>query len=125
MRKKSVLLLVLLASVLALGVAIGRSQGTTSDVEMDGKAWLASSIEERRAFLYGAGSAVALEYQARMTMADEPSPFVKGWTQVFNDKTWPEIESELTSYYVNNPDKRGQHVFHVIWNVMIKPNRKG
>lgn len=92
--------------------------------DVDGAVWMKSTDQEKRAFLFGAGSAIALEYHIREKHSEEPSLFVKGWIGAFKDVSWTQLANKIDNYYKNNPDKMHRHVFEVIWHEMIKPNRK-
>ncbi len=123
--KKTNLFMMLLAGMLLLSAVPAMSAQTTENVpELDGTLWMQSTSDEKRAFLYGAGSAIAVEYNVRTRHDEQPSRFVQGWVDAFNDKTWPQLEREIDQYYINNPTRMNEHVLHVMWNNMIKPNLK-
>lgn len=124
MKKVYLLPMALLVGVLLLAAHQGWSQDKAASPDLDGTIWLKSSSLEKRAFLYGAGSAFVLEYSIRTKHNEQPSKFVQGWVDVLKDKTWAELEKSLDTYYANNPDKLSEHVFSVMWNTMIKPNLK-
>lgn len=124
MKKIQFLALALLAGVLLLAASPVRAQENPNSPDVDGTIWMQTTSAEKRAFLYGAGNALVLEYHIRMKHNEEPSKFIQGWVEVFKDRSWPDLEMALDRYYVNNPDKMKEHVFHVIWNSMIKPNMK-
>jgi hypothetical protein len=83
-----------------------------------------SNSQEKKAFLLGAGSAFVLEYYIRTKHGEQPSRYVQGWVEVLKDQNWSTLEKALDQYYSDNPDKRNEHVFHVIWHQMIEPNLK-
>ena len=56
--------------------------------------------------------------------SEEPSKFVKGWIEAFDNMSWAEMASKLDNYYESNPDKGNRLVFDVLWHEMIKPNLK-
>ena len=124
MRKMHFLVIALLVGILFVDAPLGKTQDTTLSPDMDGRAWVASTSAEKRAFLYGVGSTCVLEYHIRTKYNEEPSSFVQGWVEVFRDKTWPEIEKSLDQYYADNPGKMSEPVFHVIWNSLILPKLK-
>lgn len=115
-----------LAGILFAGTSSCFAQGTTASPspDVDGYVWTRSTDPEKKAFLFGAGTAIALEYQMRAKHAEEPSMFIKGWIEVFDNMSWAEMASKLDSYYESNPDKEGRLVFDVLWHEMIKPNLK-
>ncbi len=92
--------------------------------DVNGNVWMKSTEQEKKAFLFGAGSAIVLEYHIKEKHSEEPSRFVKGWVDGLKDISWTELASKLDSYYKNNPDKMQKHVFEVIWHEIIKPNLK-
>ena len=125
MKKVHLLTMAVLAGVLLLAANPGWAQEKAAPPDVDGTIWMKSSSSEKRAFLYGAGSAFVLEYYIRTKHEEQPSRFVQGWVDVFKSQTWGDLEKALDQYYTQHPDKMNEHVFHVIWNQMIKPNMKG
>ncbi|WP_285907778.1 hypothetical protein [Pseudodesulfovibrio pelocollis] len=93
----------------------------TSGPDVDGFVWLMSSDAEKKSFLFGAGSAVAMEYHVRAIRKEEPSKFIKGWTEALKDVSWSELASEVDAYYDSNPDRKDKLVFEVIWQTIITP----
>jgi hypothetical protein len=116
----------LLAGLLFAGSSSCFAQGTTSNPspDVDGYVWMKSTDAEKKAFLFGAGTAVALEYQMRAKRSEEPSKFIKGWIEAFDNMSWAEMASKLDKYYEANPGKADRLVFDVLWHEMIKPNLK-
>lgn len=116
----------LLAGLLFIGTSSSFAQGTTANPspDVDGFVWMKSSDAEKKAFLFGAGTAIALEYQMREKRSEEPSKFIKGWIEVFQNMSWAEMATKLDVYYESNPDKANRLVFDVLWHEMIKPNLK-
>jgi hypothetical protein len=124
MKKINIIAAMMVVGLLFLAVNPGRTQSTELSPELDGKIWQASSSAEKRAFLYGVGSATVLEYHIRTKHDEQPSRFVSGWVEVFKDQTWADVEKDVDSYYANNPSRLDEHVLRVIWQNMIKPNLK-
>ena len=124
MKKFNVIALTMVVGLLFFAASPGRTQSTQISPELDGKIWLDSSSAEKRAFLYGVGSATVLEYHIRTKHDEQPSRFVSGWVEVFKEQTWADVEKAVDSYYTNNPGKMNETVLHVIWQNMIKPNIK-
>jgi len=116
----------LLAGLLFTGSTSCFALGTTASPspDVDGYVWTMSTDPEKKAFLFGAGTAVALEYQMRAKTSEEPSRFIKGWIEAFDNMSWAEMASRLDNYYEANPDKTNRLVFDVLWHEMIKPNLK-
>lgn len=124
MKKINIMAAMLVVGLLFFAVNPGRTQSTQISPELDGKIWLDSSSAEKRAFLYGVGSATVLEYHIRLRHDEQPSRFVSGWVEVFKDQTWPDVEKAVDSYYASNPGRLDEHVLSVIWHNIIKPNMK-
>jgi len=116
----------LLAGFLFTGTTSCFAQSTTvsPSPDVDGYVWMKSTDPEKKAFLFGAGTAIALEYQMRTKRTEEPSKFIKGWIEVFDNMSWAEMASKLDTYYESNPDKESRLVFDVLWHEVIKPNLK-
>lgn len=92
--------------------------------DVDGVVWMKSTEQEKKAFLFGAGSAVVLEYHIRAKHSEEPSKFVAGWVEALKDMSWTELANKVDQYYRDNPEKLHRHVFEVIWHELIAPNWK-
>ena len=123
MKRFGYLMIVLLVGILFAGTIACYAQRptNTSSPDLDGYVWQKSSDQEKKAFLYGAGSAIALEYHVRAKRMEEPSRFVKGWVETFKDTSWSELATKVDEYYMKNPEKRSTHVFNVIWHELIAP----
>lgn len=93
--------------------------------DVDGKVWMNSTDTDKKAFLFGASSAVVLEYHVREKHSEQPSRFVRGWVEGLKDISWAELAGRIDTYYRNNPGKMDRHVFEVIWHEVIMPNWKG
>jgi len=119
--------MLLLAGILFASANVSLAQKATEHPapDVDGKVWMSSTDQEKKAFLFGAGSAIVLEYHIRDKHSEEPSRFVKGWVDVLKDVSWTELSNKIDAYYKNNPDKIHRHVFEVIWHEIIAPNWKG
>jgi len=124
MKKVHLFAMALLAGISILTASPGWTQEKVAPPEVDGTVWMKSSSDEKRAFLYGAGSAFTLEYFIRTKHDEQPSNFVQGWVDTFKNETWGELEKAVDKYYADNPDKMHEHVFKVIWEQMIKPDMK-
>lgn len=118
------LCMLLMAGLLFAATMTGFAQAAEDHPapDVDGKVWMKSTDQEKKAFLFGAGSAIVLEYHVRDKHSEEPSKFVKGWVDGLKGISWAELTNKLDSYYKNNPDKIHRHVFEVIWHEVIKPN---
>jgi hypothetical protein len=92
--------------------------------DVDGVVWMRSTEQEKISFLFGAGSAIVLEYHLREKHSEQPSKFVKAWVDALKTVSWSEMVARIDAYYKNNPDKSDKNVFAVIWHEMILPNVK-
>lgn len=92
--------------------------------DVDGYVWMKSNNMEKKAFLLGAGSAVALEYQIRERHGEAPSKFVTGWVTALGDMSWSELATRIDSFYTNNPERIQYNVFDVIGHEVIAPRVK-
>ncbi len=127
MKKFGYLSAVLLAGILFLGTMACFAQDPTvkPGTELDGYSWTKSTDNEKQTFLYGAGSAIVLEYHVREKHQEEPSRFVQGWVEACADLSWTQLAAKVDDYYAANPDKLQRHVFEVLWHEVIKPRLKG
>jgi len=126
MTKRILMMIAMVAMATTAFHGVGMAQGNANHPapDVDGHVWMSSTEPEKRAFLFGAGSAVVLEYHIRDKHSEEPSRFVKGWVEALKDMSWAELANKLTLYYKSNPDKMNRHVFEVIWHEIIAPARK-
>jgi hypothetical protein len=114
----------LVVALLLAGATTSFAQAKTEKThgpDVDGFVWVMSSDDEKKSFLFGAGSAVAMEYHVRALRKEEPSKFIKGWTEALMDVSWSELASEVDAYYDSNPDRKDKLVFEVIWQKIITP----
>lgn len=118
----TVLIACLLIAATSIDFAQASAEHPTPDV--DGTVWMKSTELEKQSFLFGAGSAIVLEYYVRDKHSEEPSKFVKGWVDGLKGMSWAELSNKLDIYYKSNPDKIQRNVFEVIWHEVIKPNLK-
>ena len=126
MKRYGYLAIFLLVGILFAGTMASFAQKPmdSPSADVDGKTWLSSTEQEKKAFLFGAGSAIALEYHLRLKRGEEPSRLVKGWVEGLKDMSWADLTNRVDGYYRNNPDKTNRHVFDVIWHETIRPNWK-
>ena len=126
MKRYGYMSIVLLVGILLAGTISSFAQ-TPQDhpsPDVDGYVWMKSSDQEKKAFLFGAGSAIALEYHVRDKNGEEPSKLVKGWAVGLKDMSWSELATRIDAFYTNNPDRMNYHVFQVIWHEVIAPKIK-
>lgn len=92
--------------------------------DVDGIVWMRSTGQEKIAFLFGAGSAIVLEYHLREKHSEQPSKFVKSWVEALRDVSWTEMVTQIDAYYKSNPNKSDRNVFDVIWHEIVLPKSK-
>jgi len=116
----------LLAALFCIWSIPSNAQNATSHPapDVDGVVWMKSSDLEKKAFLFGAGSALVLEYHLREKHSQEPSKLVIGWVDGLKDMSWSDLSNAIDAYYRANPDKMQRDVFDVIWHEIIAPKRK-
>jgi hypothetical protein len=98
-----------------------QTQNDRPGPDVDGKVWMNSTQQEKESFLFGASSAIVLEYHVRIKHSEEPSRLVRGWVEALKDMTWVELSRKIDKYYNDHPDKMHRHVFEVIWHEIIVP----
>lgn len=91
--------------------------------ELTGEQWVQSSSAEKRSFLYGAASIVAIEKIGAQRTGNPASFFVESWENAFKDATIPQIQQKLDAWYAEHPDQKNRHVFEVIWYELIRPTQ--
>lgn len=106
------------------GSGLAQTQAAHPAPDVDGEVWMKSSDLEKKAFLYGAGSAFVLEYHLREKHRQDPSKLVVGWVDGLKNLSWSDLGNRVDDYYKRNPDKMQRHVFDVIWHEVIAPNQK-
>lgn len=88
---------------------------------VDGKLWLSSSAELRKAFLVGAGSMIALE-SAYAKKKGTPPPVAGAMAaKALDGLTLDEVSNRITRWYEANPERRNLPVMGVIWIDMVQP----
>lgn len=124
MTKQHAIFTLLIVAFLFTGTnaSFAQTQPAHPAPDVDGEVWMKSSDLEKKAFLYGAGSAFVLEYHLRDKHGQEPSKLVKGWVDGLRDLSWADLSNRVDDYYKHNPDKTQRHVFDVIWHEVIAKN---
>ena len=115
-----------LVAITLASVAVSSAQEIKSHPrpDVDGVVWMRSTGQEKIAFLFGAGSAIVLEYHLREKHAEQPSKFVKSWVEALRDVSWTEMVTQIDGYYKSHPDKIDRNVFAVIWHEIVLPKSK-
>ncbi|WP_300160819.1 hypothetical protein [Solidesulfovibrio sp.] len=126
MIKQNFLLPMFIAAFIFIGADAGfaQKQADHPAPDVDGEIWMKSSDLEKKAFLYGAGSALVLEYHLRQKHGQDASRLVKGWVDGLKDMSWSDLSNHVDDYYRQNPDKMQRNVFDVIWHEVIAKNQK-
>ena len=90
-------------------------------VVVNGDMWLKSSPELRKAFLVGAGNAIALEraYATKNGIAVPPAG--EAASKAISKMTLDQISDRVTRWYQANPQRTNVPVMGVIWIDMVKP----
>ncbi len=112
----------------------GNPAGNPVD-QFTGKYWMDSTADNKKAYLFGIESAIAVEkfiqnslVAKRAKSGKKPvytlSPFEKGWMEAFRDVSREQIAEEVTKWYQDNPDKLDRSVLSVIWYELIVPRIK-
>ncbi|MCR4667101.1 MAG: hypothetical protein K5657_07385 [Desulfovibrio sp.] len=97
---------------------------------LTGELWLKSSVEEKRAFLFGVDSAVTVEHVVYQTLKERAakkgkksrarlSPFVNGWMKAFQEMPRNELVKSIDAWYEAHPDKVSEPVMKIIWYEII------
>ncbi|MHC1789736.1 hypothetical protein [Solidesulfovibrio sp.] len=126
MKTHRFVLSMLIAACLCTGANVGfaQKQADHPAPDVDGEIWMKSSDLEKKAFLYGAGSALVLEYHVREKRSQEPSKLVVGWVDGLKDISWSDLSNKIDAYYRSHPDKMQRDVFDVIWHEIIATQKK-
>ena len=90
-------------------------------VVVDGKLWLSSSQEVRKAFLVGAGNMVAMEAAYSMKKGTPPPVAGAMAAKALDALTLDQVSERVTRWYEGNPDRRSMPVLGVIWIDMVDP----
>lgn len=135
---KKVLGTILLACILGLG---GSQASAVEEIppepanpvdQFTGKYWVNTIEGNKKAYLFGIESAIAVEYFISKQSASKTgrgakkqaytlSPFEKGWMAAFKDTTRDQIMQEIDKWYAEHPDQLDRPVLSVIWNDLIEP----
>ena len=140
---RNLICLGILALALALAAPVSAAQNKQTpkpkdSVVLTGNDWMASSRDEKAAFLLGVEMAIATEFHvAEMTNSKNkeakdkkkmprvsPSPFARGWLKAFKDTTRPQMMVMIDDYLERHPDERGRQIFDIIWYEFIAPQTK-
>lgn len=103
--------------------------------QLTGAVWMQSSLENKKALIYGVECAITIEYFVAEKMAEQGkakgkkgkqsqhtfSPFEKGWTTAFQGVSRDTIVKDVDAWYTAHPDQMDRPVFSVLWQEFIVP----
>ncbi len=121
MKKLSVLFL---ASVFAL---LSTSVWCAQELEIiNGERWTASSLEQKRAFLFGVGNILELEHAmaGESYEARRKDSIVHVLLEGLSGISIASLITQLDNYYAKHPDNKDRAVIEVLIIDMAKPNLK-
>ena len=121
MKKLSTLLL---AAVFAL---MSNSAWCAEDLEIiNGERWVASSVEQKRAYLFGVGNMLELEeaMAGKDYEAMRKNSLVPVLLEGLSGISIADIITQLDKYYAEHPQNKTKPVIEVLYLDMAKPNLK-
>lgn len=100
-----------------------------------GALWQKSADNEKKAFLFGIDTAIAIEYfisKESVTRAAKKgkkpvytlSNFERAWMKAFKNVSRTELAQMVDAWYKQNPDQLDKPVLNVIWYQIIQPRLK-
>jgi hypothetical protein len=110
----------LFSVALAIGV-FAAAPAAAQRVVVNGDMWLKSSPELRKAFLVGAGNAIALERAYATKKGIPVPPAGDAASKAISAMTLDQISDRITRWYEANPQRRNVPVMGVVWIDMVKP----
>lgn len=121
MKKLSIMLISILFVVLCV------SAWAAKDLEIvSGEHWMSSSLEQKRAFLFGVGNILEIEE----AMAGKDYESMRGRSIVpvllegLSGISIANIVTQLDKFYTDHPDQSKRAVIGVLYTEMAKPNLK-
>jgi hypothetical protein len=97
------------------------------DLEIvNGEHWSNSSLEQKRAFLYGVGNVLEIEE----AMAGDNYESMRGRSIVpvllegLSGTSIDDMVTQLDQFFTKNPDQKGRSVIGVLYTEMARPNLK-
>lgn len=98
---------------------------------LTGQHWLDSSLDNKKAYLFGIETAIAIESDIANQKSEaakksgrpsvEPSLFVRAWIGAFTGTTNDEIVDLLDDWFKAHPEDANRPVMDVIWYQLIVP----
>lgn len=100
------------------------TEASAQHVVVDGKLWMQSTPEIRKAFLIGAANGIALE-KAYAEKTGTPAPQAGAIAaKAVDGLTLDQISGRITQWYEANPGRRDMSVMAVLWIDMVRPTIK-
>lgn len=132
--KKFLLGLLLLAG-LSLPMQAGAADAGNPVEKLTGKVWMDSQPANKRAFLFGIDTVIAIDktladlrQQQAAKTGKKPvyvlSLFDKSWMKAFENTTRDQLIEQINQWYEANPQKLDRPVMDVIWYEIIEPRLK-
>jgi hypothetical protein len=120
MKRKLIDLLAVVFLIASVAVPAGTQEGAR--VVADGTLWMESTPQERKAFILGAHSMMALE-ATYAKKRGTPAPLAGTKAAIALDQmSLDEITDRITNWYKANPGRRAMPVIGVIWKDMVEPD---
>lgn len=108
-----------------LCLAVGTVHAQELEI-INGDHWLTSSVEQKRAFLFGVGNMLELE----QAMAGDHYEEMRGYSLIhvllegLSGISIADLVNQLDNYYVEHPQQMKRAVIEVLYLDMAKPNLK-
>lgn len=115
------MLLACLAFVAIAAGAATQSYAQNAPGIVDGKHWLASSMETRKAFLLGAGNMIALEAAYSKKRGTQAPPVGMMAVKAVDGMTLDQLADRITRWYERNPTRQATPVMAVVWLDIVSP----
>ncbi len=131
--------------ILALALSVCQAHAEETNVSktplLTGEIWMKSSPEEKRAFLFGVDTAIAIEYtideefkahqkEAKKESGKEKvrkrhrsflSPFERGWINGLKDVPRKDVIATVDSWYAKHENSLDRPVMQLIWEEIVEP----
>ncbi len=118
-------------------MALGANQGFAMEnplQKLTGTVWMDSSVEAKKALIYGVSCAVAMEYETVKYAAEKNgksvehnaiveslNAFAENYIIAFADSSNDAIVTAIDEWYLDNPKELTQPVFKVLWYEVMEP----
>ena len=132
---RKILGMVVLALVLCVCQAHAEETNVSQTPILTGEIWLKSSSDEKRAFLFGVDTVIAVEYTIESKFREGQkdgsntrkrrhpvlSPFERGWLRALKDVPRKDLIAKIDTWYQEHEDALERPVMDLIWREFIKP----